>query len=158
MNDERAISTEQYSLPSGAESIRFEAMLIVLAFDRYTIEQIADAFQIPAAMIEACMDDPVARGKVNDLRGMLPATGDVQTLLANDAERNLQWLQNLRDGNIRGDDKTLRVRARAAEVLLDRQIPKKVAEPVAAKVPRDVTPENMDRMRGLLLKGQSHAE
>jgi hypothetical protein len=140
-------------LPRDVESVRVEVIAILLAFDRFSAPEIADALGIDAAIVEGVRDDLATAAMVNDLRAYLPPPGDVTALLKNDAEANVQWLRRMRDGFIKDDPKLLRVRQRAAEVLLDRQVPKKLApvriDTKGAKA-IDVTPEQAGRMRLLM--------
>lgn len=138
-------------LPDDAESLRREMLTILVAFNRFTPQQLQEALGLTPELIEAMRSDPDVVELIRDLRALLPRPGDVNELLMSDAERNIRWLRKLREGRFDHiDPKLLRVRGRAAEVLLDRQVPKKVA--VALDVTRtiDVTPAQVERMRALL--------
>lgn len=139
-------------LPSDADSLRREMLTILLAFNRFSAAQLGEALGVGAQDIENLRSDPDVMELVLDLRGLLPRPDDINELLMSDAERNIRWLRRLREGQFdHVDPKALRVRERAAEVLLDRQVPKKVAI-VASAGPRelDITPRQRDRMKALM--------
>jgi hypothetical protein len=72
-----------------------------------------------------------------------------------DAERNIRWIRDVRDGKIDGiqlgsDGKTLMVRANMAKALLDRQVAKKVDVSVQGLRTVDITEYQRQRMRALV--------
>lgn len=140
------------TLPADPESIWREMIALLLGFNRFSVEQIARAFGVEETEIETLRADPDLVQLVKDLRAVMPMPGEINELLMSDAERNIRWLRKVRDGLINDDPKRLRIRERAAETLLDRQVPRKVAVQVEATQPRviDVTPQQHARMRQLL--------
>lgn len=150
-------SMQRGSLPDDKETLWREAVILLLAFKRFSVAQIALALGVQPEAIEELRQQPETRETLVDLRRLMPKPRDVNDLLADDADRNVRWLKRLRQGRVDGvtlgtDPKTLRVRQRAAEVLLDRQVPRKVALAVTANAPKtlDITPTHIERMRGLL--------
>lgn len=148
----RQTRTARGQLPTDPESIWREMMALLLSFKRFSVEQIAQAFGIPETEVETLVADPDVVSLVRDLRAVMPMPGEINELLMSDAERNIRWLRKLRDGLIDDDPKRLRIREKAAETLLDRQVPRKVAVHVTDEKPRaiDITPQQHARMRSLL--------
>lgn len=145
-------ATARAGLPTDPESVKREMMALVLAFNRFPAEQVAAMFGESIEYVELMRADPDVRELLLDLRALLPKPGDINELLMCDAERNVRWLRKLREGAFDDvDPKMLRVRERAAEVLLDRQVPKKVAVTLDTSTRAiDVTPRQVDKMRALL--------
>lgn len=139
-------------LPSDPESLRREMVALLLAFNRFSPVQLSAALGLPPAEVDALRSDPDIAELAIDLRALLPRPGEINELLMSDAERNIRWLRKLREGRFDHlDPKMMRVRARAAEVLLDRQVPKKIAIAVTdERRAIDVTPAQVERMRRLL--------
>ncbi len=139
-------------LPSDPESIWREMVALLLGFNRFSVEQLSNALGVPETEIETLRADPDLVQLVRDLRAVMPMPGEINELLMSDAERNIRWLRKVRDGLIDDDPKRLRIRERAAETLLDRQVPRKVAVQVTDEKPRaiDITPQQHARMRALL--------
>lgn len=132
-----------------------EMVTILSAFGRYSPAQIAKVVGRPEEEILTVREEPEVQEAMLTLRSLLPRPGDVNELLMSDAERNIRWLRNLREGRVDGgvlgiDSKTLLVRARAAQLLLDRQVARKVE--ITAKELRviDLTDVQRARMRKLL--------
>jgi hypothetical protein len=148
----RLTRTPRGTLPDDPESIWREMIALLLSFKRFSTDEIAHAFGVADSEIEALTADPDLVGLVRDLRAVMPMPGEINELLMSDAERNIRWLRKVRDGLIDDDPKRLRIRERAAETLLDRQVPRKVAVQVADERPKaiDITPKQHARMRQLL--------
>ncbi len=147
-------------LPSDPASLRREMLTILLAFNRFATSQLSEALGLPADEVEALRSDPDIMELTRDLRAMLPRPGDINELLMSDAERNIRWLRKMREGHFDHlDPRIMRVRSRAAEVLLDRQVPRKIA--VAVTDDRhviDVTPAQIERMRQLMGPAEDDAD
>lgn len=138
-------------LPTDPETLRREMLTILVAFNRFQPSQLAVALGATEDEIQEMRADPDVMEVVRDLRALLPRPGEINELLMSDAERNVRWLRKLREGRFDGvNPRQLRIRARAAEVLLDRQVPKKVAVSVEAPPPIEVTALQVERMRALM--------
>lgn len=141
-----------------AQTPRYEMVVLLLASGRFSVEQIANALCLDIELVEGVCDNPVSAQAINTLRAYMPTDGDAAAILANDAEANMQWMRNLRDGHIKDDAKMLQVRLNAAKTLAERQVAKKVDAPDTRPPARDVTPEQTERMTKLLTgKVGSHA-
>lgn len=146
-------------VPADAVTLQREMVTILSAFDRFSAEQIASVLVLPLEAVKHLRRDPEVLDMIALLKSVLPRPGDLHELLMSDAEKNIRWLQRLRDGLVDGtkiDDRSataLRVRARAAEVLLDRQVAKKVEIQATPIRTIDITDAQMERMRGLIGDG-----
>ena len=132
-----------------------EMVTILASFGRYSNEQIGAVLNRPPEEVAARRETPEVLEAIATLRSLLPRPGDVNEALMSDAERNIRWVRNLREGivdNVRigTDAKTLAVRTSAAKMLMERQVAKKVEVVAPGLRTIDVTPQERDRMRGLL--------
>lgn len=137
------------------ETLTREMVTILCAFGRYSIEQIAQVTGRAAADVSALRNSPEVESAILTLKSLLPRPGDVHELLMSDAERNVMWMRELREGRVDGvtlgtDGKTLMVRANMAKALLERQAPKKVEVGPQTLRTIDITPTQRERMKSLL--------
>lgn len=149
-------------VPADRGTLTREMLTILLAFNRFSPDQIADTLGLPAATIRAMRSDPDVLEAIEMLTSLLPRPGAVNELLMSDAERNIRWMRGVREGRVDGqflgnDDKTLRIRADMAKALLDRQVAKKVEIAPAPLREIDVTELQRKRMERLLLEAPAQA-
>lgn len=139
-------------LPDDPDSLRREMLAMLLAFNRFTAGQLAEALGVSEDELARLREAPDVIELIRDLRCLMPRPGDVNELLMSDAERNIRWLRRVREGKFdHVEAKLLRVREDAAKALLDRQVPKKLAVVSAERDTYiDVTPGQVDRMKRLL--------
>jgi len=138
-----------------AATLTREMVTILAAFGRYSTVQIATAMGKPPEEIAQVRQDPDVLEVIATLRSLLPQPGEINELLMSDAERNIRWIRDVRDGKVDGvqlgtDGKTLMVRANMAKALLDRQVAKKVDVSVQGLRTVDITDYQRQRMRALV--------
>jgi len=138
-----------------AATLTREMVTILAAFGRYSTAQIAAAMGKPPEEIATVRQDPDVLDVIATLRALLPQPGQINELLMSDAERNIRWIRDVRDGKVDGiqlgsDGKTLMVRANMAKALLDRQVAKKVDVSVQGLRTVDITEYQRQRMRALV--------
>lgn len=142
-------------VPADGETLLREAVTILLAFKRYSRQQIAEMLNVSLERIAELGSDPEVQSAIDGLTSLLPRPGDIHELLMSDAEKNIRWMRDLREGRVDGvalgrDDKVLRVRADMAKALLERQVAKKVDISVKEVREVNITPIQRERMTKLL--------
>ena len=135
-----------------------EAALLMLVFGRATLDQIAKALNVDLAVIQELRKDPAAQSAIAATRRVLSRARNATDLLAEDAERNVLFLSQLRDGIVDGhvldslNPVFIRERREAAKILVERQAPKRVAVTggLEAREVIDITPALEEYMRKML--------
>lgn len=142
-------------VPADDETLLREAATILLAFKRYSQAQVAAILQVGIERVIELGSDPEVQSAIDGLTSLLPRPGEINELLMSDAERNIKWMRDVREGRVDGqrlgaDDKTLRVRADMAKALLSVQVAKKVDIAVKEIRAIDITPIQRERISKLL--------
>jgi hypothetical protein len=135
-----------------------EAALLMIAFGRARLDEIAKAMNVDLTVIQELRRDPSAQSAIAATRRILSRARNATDLLAEDAERNILFLSQLRDGIVDGhvldplDPKFIRERREAAKILVERQVPKRIAVTggLDARAPIDITPAQEEHMRKML--------
>jgi hypothetical protein len=109
---------------------RQEMLAMLLATGRFTMAQISELSGYQPSTIRTMRRSPVFRELIKRYQKTIYHSIVDQALadLLQDAPENVEWLKNVRDGQVVDDPSALAVRARAATTLLDRQIPKRQQE------------------------------
>lgn len=104
-----------------------EMLAMMLATGRFSLAQLAKFLDLTPAYIQTMRKSPLFANQVKKWQDKIYASivdAAISDLLA-DSQENIAFLRSVRNGEIEDDEPAvMRARLRAAEVLLDRQVPK----------------------------------
>lgn len=130
-----------------------QVVAMLLATGKYTVLEIARQLSVPPSRIYALKSSQLFQTLVAEYaaRFQSDAIDDVMHELREDALHNVKFLMNVRDGKEKDSPKDMPFRMRAAEILFDRQLPKKTDQGSATpKVVVNISTERRTRMEAAM--------
>lgn len=99
---------------------------MLLASGRYNVKQVAEATGLSPGYINTLKGSPLFRERIKFYQAKMYDSLMEQAVgaIMEDANRNIEWLRQSREGEVTDDPASLSVRARCATALLERQVPK----------------------------------
>jgi AcrR family transcriptional regulator len=117
--------------PHSREPVQ-DLMAILLATGRFTDADVAARCGVSRQTVHTWCSSPLFQALIESYKQKFAdqAIDRVLDAVLADADANWKWLQGLRGNAYDTDPKVLRLQLRAAEVLFDRQLPKRAERPV----------------------------
>lgn len=146
-----AVADKVERIENDVETRRVQVAAMLFATREFSREEIGEVLELCPKHLHQLMCSPLFQALVRGYRGVIPSPEQIAEKIMRDAPRNVAFIKRVRDGRVPGTPEALRVRTKAAEMLLDRQAPKRMAlETEETKRTVIIETHQLDRMRQLM--------